>query len=78
MRVPPAAADSSLRFGAMRKAMGGIPRESLVYLTHEVHFSTRRAGELLERHAITCPPFSDYMPAIVRFFREHEDDPAYA
>jgi thioester reductase-like protein len=78
LRVPPAAADPSLRFGAMRKAMGGIPRESLVYLTHEVHFSTRRAEELLERHGIAVPRFRDYLPEIVRFFREHEFDPDYA
>jgi thioester reductase-like protein len=78
LRVPPAAADPSLRLSAMRKAMGGIPRESLVYLTHEVHFSTRHADALLERHGIECPPFRDYLPAIVRFFREHEDDPDYA
>ena len=78
LRVPPSAADPSLRFAAMRRAFGGIPRESLVYLTHEVHFSTRRAEELLDRHGIACPPFREYMPAIVRFFREHEDDPAYA
>ena len=78
LRLPPSAADPSLRFAAMRRAFGGIPRESLVYLTHEVHFSTRRAEELLDRHGIACPPFREYMPAIVRFFREHEDDPAYA
>jgi thioester reductase-like protein len=78
LRIPPAAAEPSLRVGAMRKAMGGIPRESLVYLTHEVHFSTRRAEELLDRHGITCPRFRDYLPTIVRFFREHEDDPDYA
>ena len=77
LRVPPAAADPSLRFAPMRKAMGGIPRESLVYLTHEVHFSTRRAEELLDRHGIGVPRFRDYLPAIVRFFREHEDDPDY-
>ena len=77
LRIPPAAADPSLRLGAMRKAMGGIPRESLVYLTHEVHFSTRRAEELLDRHGIGVPNFRDYLPAIVRFYREHEDDPDY-
>jgi thioester reductase-like protein len=78
LRVPSSAADPSLRFSAMRRAFGGIPRESLVYLTHEVHFSTRRAEERLDLHGITCPPFRDYLGEIVRFFREHEDDPAYA
>jgi thioester reductase-like protein len=77
LRLPPAAADPSLRFGAMRSALGGIPRESLFYLTHEVHFSTRRAEELLARHGVRVPRFRDYLPALVRFYREHEDDPEF-
>jgi uncharacterized protein YbjT (DUF2867 family) len=77
LRMPPAAADPSLRLGAMRSALGGIPRESFIYLTHEVHFSTRRAEVLLERHGIRCPRFRDYLPTLVRFYREHEDDPDY-
>ena len=27
---------------------------------------------------ITCPHLKDYVEPMVRFFREHEDDPAYA
>ena len=77
LRVPPTAADPSLRVAAMRKALGGIPRESLVYLTHEVHFSTRRAEILLDRHGISVPGFRDYLPTIVAFFRQHEDDEEY-
>jgi thioester reductase-like protein len=75
--LPPVAVDASLRFGPMRRALDGIPRESLVYLTHEVHFDARRAAELLDRHGLRCPRLLEYLPALVRFFREHEDDPAY-
>ena len=75
--LPSAAADATLRFGPTRRALDGIPRESLVYLTHEVKFDARRAGALLERHGIRAPLLREYLPALVAFFREHEDDPDY-
>jgi thioester reductase-like protein len=78
LKVSPGAMDASLRLKPVRKAFAGIPRESLPYLHHPVHFDTRRAEELLQRHGVRCPPFRDYAPAIVRFFKEHEDDPDYA
>jgi hypothetical protein len=43
-----------------------------------VRFDTRQADELLGRHGLRCPRFADYAATIVRFFREHEDDPAFA
>ena len=75
--LPPAAAEAALRFGPTRRALDGIPRESLVYLTHDVKFDARRAGSLLERHGIRAPRLNEYLPSLVAFFREHEDDPAY-
>ncbi len=77
LTLPPAAADAMLRFGPARRALDGIPRESLVYLTHEVNFDARHASALLDRHDIRCPRLGEYLPALVAFFREHEDDPAY-
>ena len=76
--LPPAAVDASLRIKPVREAMGGIPRESLEYLANAPSFDTRRADDLLHRHDIRSPGFREYAPAIVKFFREHEDDPDYA
>jgi thioester reductase-like protein len=76
--LPPAASDAVMRSAIVRRAFGGIPRESLAYLTHQVRFDTRRAGELLEHHGIRCPYFTEYVTPIVDFFRRHENDPAYA
>src|SRR4051812_30431139 len=69
---------AGLRYAPVRKMFGGTPPESITYLNHPVTFDTRRARELLDAHGITCPKFPDYAPNIVRFFREHEDDPAFA
>ena len=77
LALPPAAADATLRFGPARRALDGIPRESLVYLTHAVDFDGRRASALLDRHGLRCPRLREYLPELVTFFREHEDDPAY-
>jgi thioester reductase-like protein len=75
--LPPAAMDATLRLGPMRRALDGIPRESLIYLTHGVRFDARRAGELLDRHGLRCPRLREYLPTLVEFFRAHEDDPTY-
>ena len=74
-RIPPTLVETSMRLAAVRAAFGGAPRESIRYLNHSVHFDTRRAEELLPPR---CPRFDEYVDAIVRFFREHEDDPAFA
>ena len=75
--VPPGLLDRSLRFALVRKAFGGTPRESIVYLNHPVSFDTTRAELVLARAGLRCPRFADYAPQIVRFFSEHQDDPAF-
>jgi thioester reductase-like protein len=75
-RVPPRVAQASLRVPAIRERLGGTPPESLVYLNHPVRFDTRRAQEILEPLGVSAPNFREYAGAMVRFFREHEDDPS--
>src|SRR3954453_4978999 len=77
-RVAPKLIERSLRVRAVRERFGGAPPESIVYLNHPVTFDTRRAVGLLSPHDLRPPRFADYVSAMVRFFREHEDDPAYA
>jgi thioester reductase-like protein len=76
-RIPPGLVATSLRSKFVRDRFGGAPRESIVYLNHPVTFDTRRAVRVLEPHGLRPPNFRDYVGAMVRFFREHEDDPAY-
>ena len=73
-RVPPALVAASLRLPPVQRRFGGTPRESIAYLNHSVRFDARRATDLLGRP----PSFTDYVGAMVRFFRAHEDDPAFA
>ena len=77
-RLPPWLVESSLRLGAVRDLFGGAPRESISYLNHPVRFDTRRAGDLLAAQGLRCPRFDEYVGPMVRFFREHEGDPAFA
>ena len=77
-RVPPRVVSATLGIRAVRDALGGTPRESIVYLNHAVTFDTRRTVDLLAPHGLTPPRFADYVEPMVEFFRAHEDDPAFA
>ena len=61
-----------------RLLASAAPSESISYLNHPVRFDTRRASEILARNGLRCPRFEEYVTPVVRFFREHEDDPAFA
>jgi thioester reductase-like protein len=76
-RIPASLVTSLLRIGAVRRAFGGAPRESIVYLNHPVRFDTRRTAEVLARAGLEVPRFEQYVGAMVRYFREHEEDPSY-
>jgi thioester reductase-like protein len=77
-KLPSKAVELSLRTKTVRKAFSGAPPESIVYLNHPVRFDTRRASDLLSRHGLHCPRFEEYVGPVVSFFREHEEDPAFA
>ncbi|HEV2062101.1 MAG TPA: SDR family oxidoreductase [Solirubrobacteraceae bacterium] len=77
VRVPSKLVETSVKLGPVRRMYGGVPSESLRYLNHPVRFDTRQAGDLLARHGLGCPRFEEYVGPMVRFFRQHEDDPAY-
>jgi thioester reductase-like protein len=77
-RIPAASVETALRFSSIRKRFGGTPRESIVYLNHPVSYDTRRAVDLLEPHGLRPPSFASYAPAMVEFFKAHENDPAFA
>jgi thioester reductase-like protein len=77
-RLPSRVVEGSLRIKAVRRLLDGTPRESIVYLNHPVSFDTTAATALLARHGLRCPRFAEYAPNLVRFFRDHEHEPAYA
>jgi thioester reductase-like protein len=75
--VPPRLISSLLRLKAVRRMFSGAPGEGIRYLNHPVRFDTRQAQDALEPLGIGCPRLEEYVGAMVRFFREHEADPAY-
>jgi thioester reductase-like protein len=78
-RLPPRLIQTALRAAPLREAFGGAPPESIRYLNHPVRFDVRRAADVLGGAAgLRVPRFAEYAPALVRFFREHEHDPAYS
>jgi thioester reductase-like protein len=68
----------ALRAKPVKKFFEGIPAESIQYLNHPVRYDARCAADLMERCGLRLPRFPEYAEAMVRFFREHEDEPAYA
>lgn len=77
-KIPPKAVENMLRSKTVRNMFDGAPRESIVYLNHPVRFDTRRASDLLAKNDLRCPRFEEYVGPMVSFFKEHEDDPAFA
>jgi thioester reductase-like protein len=75
-RVPAGLVERSLRVRRVRELFEGIPAESIAYLNHPVVYDARRTVDLLAPHGLVPPKFPDYADALVRFYREHEADPA--
>lgn len=75
-QVPLGLLDRSLKYAPVRAFYGGTPRESVRYLNHPVRFDVSNAAEVLAPHGLRCPRFAEYVPNMVRFFKDHEDDAA--
>jgi len=52
----------------------GVPHETLSYFSHEAEYDTSQLAQDLEGTGISCPAFEDYVPAIVRYYKENADD----
>jgi hypothetical protein len=64
--------ETGLRSKRMREFFGGTPRESVAYLNHSVAFDTRRAVALLGPLGLAPPRFTEYVDAMVGYFKENE------
>jgi thioester reductase-like protein len=77
-KLPAGVVAGSLRIPPVRRFFNNTPRESIAYLNHPVTFDARRAVDLLAPHDLRPPHFTEYVGAMVRFFKAHEHDPALA
>ena len=75
--LPAKPVEAALRIKAVQKFFDGIPAESLRYVNHSVRYDARRASDLMQRNGLRLPRFEEYAETMVRFFREHETDPAF-
>ena len=69
--LPDALMKPFLASKAIRKFYGGTPFESLVFLHHPVRYDTTEATKHLARNGLACPPFHEYVPVMVDFFRRN-------
>jgi hypothetical protein len=70
-RVSPKLVEQGLRVKKMRDLFGGTPRESIAYLNHEVAFDTRNAVDVLSPLGLAPPRFTEYVDAMVGYFKTH-------
>jgi thioester reductase-like protein len=75
--VPAKPVELALRWKPIQDLFDGVPAEGIRYLNHPVRYDARRASDLMARHGLTLPRFPEYAEAMVRFFKEHEHDPAF-
>ncbi|MDQ3908729.1 MAG: SDR family oxidoreductase [Acidobacteriota bacterium] len=70
MTLPPALVQRSLGLKVSEK-LSGLPRVGVPYFFLRQTYDTARAQSLLAPHAVTCPPFTSYVNALIGFVEQH-------
>ena len=52
-------------------AVTGLPPSGVPYFFLDQTYDTTRATELLSPHGVRCPPFRDYVAALINFVAQH-------
>ncbi len=68
--IPAALVRTSLAF-PFSPAVTGLPHSGVPYFFLDQTYDTTRATELLSPHGVRCPPFRDYVGALVNFVAKH-------
>jgi thioester reductase-like protein len=68
--VPARLVESSLMLPPS-PALSGLPHRGVPYFFLKQSYDTTQAGQLLEPHGVTCPPFSSYVKTIVDYAASH-------
>jgi thioester reductase-like protein len=71
-RFPAALAKAAFRLPGARRSTGITP-ESIDYFTHPAEYTCENTLRDLAGSGIACPPFRDYVPALVRFMQAHPE-----
>lgn len=54
-----------------------VPKEALTYFNHPCRYDCTNTLRLLQEAGVLCPRFSDYFPALLDFWRQHEGDSSF-
>ncbi|SFS64878.1 SDR family oxidoreductase [Marininema halotolerans] len=68
-------AQTLLKIGPLRRYLGLDP-EAVAYVYHPSVYDSTQASNVLKDGGIHCPDLIEYIPNMVRFFKEHRNDPA--
>jgi thioester reductase-like protein len=71
--VPAALAKGAFRYIPGVRRATHISPESIDYFTHPTEYTCDNTLRDLAGTGISCPPFRDYAPVLVRFMREHPE-----
>ncbi len=71
--LPGALARGAFKYLPGARRTTGITPESLDYFTHPTEYTCENTLHDLAGTGISCPPFRNYAPALVRFIREHPE-----
>jgi thioester reductase-like protein len=52
----------------------GMPAQTLDYFDHPVHYDAARATKDLARFGVACPPFTEYVQALVAFWKKKRSE----
>ena len=71
LTIPPRLVQTTLSL-PLSPTLTGLPRSGVPYFFINQTFDTTVARELLEPHDVRCPPFTDYVAALVEFVARHQ------
>ncbi|HKR00481.1 MAG TPA: SDR family oxidoreductase [Pyrinomonadaceae bacterium] len=70
LTVPATLVRSSLGL-PLAPAITGLPHAGVPYFFLNQTYDTTRAGELLSTHNVRCPPFTEYVSALIEYVSRH-------
>ncbi len=69
--ISPEGMDRVMRYSLVRRLVG-LPRQAMAYINHHVEYDCTNTTRALEGTGIVCPSARDYLPVLVRFYKENQ------
>ncbi|GGA33926.1 3-beta hydroxysteroid dehydrogenase [Kroppenstedtia guangzhouensis] len=72
--IPGKVADWLMSIPPVRKFFD-VERESISYMSEQSEYDCSQAVSVLAEGGIRCPDLASYLPTLVRYYKEHREDP---